>query len=379
MLKAPGMLMVGAVDGKAGKTKFARSLITRFGSRCNIIGIKVTAVEKADSHCPRGVSNCSVCSSLKGHFYITEENNSRADKDTCRMLAAGARRVFWLRALKTHLQQAITELLHIVGDDAVSVCESNSLRRVVEPGLFIMVKGRGGQSRKASAKDVIQYADRIVFFDGNEFDIGTDEIKLTDGRWACKLQATAIIMAGGDSSRMGRDKSMLPVGTQTMIEHIADLLRPHFNQILISSNDVSKYSFLDAEVVPDKVAAGRGPLAGIASALEASANDANFVIACDIPQIDMNFVRQMVRESRGFDAVVPQTGPAQFEPLFAVYRRDAIAAIDPALLSGNCRITDALSRCRVKYIDLTDAQWLRNLNTMKDYLEFVGRQSDDTV
>lgn len=92
--------MVGAADRKAGKTKFACSLIERFGSQCNIIGIKVTAVEKADGSCPRGGSGCGVCSSLKGHLYITEETNSQADKDTCRMFAAGAARVFWLRVLK---------------------------------------------------------------------------------------------------------------------------------------------------------------------------------------------------------------------------------------------------------------------------------------
>jgi molybdopterin-guanine dinucleotide biosynthesis protein A len=378
MLKIPGMLMVGAVDGKAGKTEFACSLITRFGSQCNIIGIKVTAIEKAGGRCPRGMSDCGVCSSLEGNYSIIEETNSRAYKDTCRMLAAGASRVFWLRALKTHLEQAITELLDIIGDDAVSVCESNSLRRVVEPGLFVMVKGCGGQSSKASAKDVAKYADRIVLFDGNEFDIGADEIELTDGRWACKLQATAIIMAGGDSYRMGQDKSMLPVKTQPMIKHIVDRLRPHFNQILISSSDVSKYSFLDVEVVPDKAAA-KGPLAGIASALEASANDVNFVMACDIPQVDTVLIKTMLRESKDWEAVIPRIGLSQYEPLFAVYRKGTLGAIKAALLSGNYRITDALSRCTVKYIDLTDAQRPRNLNTMKDYLEFVGRQNDDTV
>ena len=372
--------MVGAVGRGAGKTKFACLLINRFSSQCNIIGIKVTAIEDANIGCPRGESGCSVCSSLEGHYYITEETDSQADKDTCRMLASGASQVFWLRALKTHIEEGAAALLDIIGDDAVSVCESNSLRHVVEPGLFVLVKSCDTENYKASAKDVAQYADRIILFDGNEFDINLDEIELVDGVWVSKMKATAIIMAGGDSARMGQDKSMLPIRDKPMIKHIVDQLRPHFNQILISSNDTSKYSFLGVEIVPDRVA-DQGPLMGIASALKASANVLNFVIACDIPQVDMALVRMMLRQGRRFDAVVPTIGPSQFEPLFAVYKKDILATIEDALSSGQRRIIDALSRCRVKYIDLskTDVQQLRNLNTMNDYREFVRKENDVTV
>ncbi len=171
---------------------------------------------------------------------------------------------------------------------------------------------------------------------------------------------------------------MLLIKGQPMITHIYNQLCPHFNQILISSNQTSRYSFLDAEVIPDKVAS-HGPLGGIASALQASANELNFVIACDIPQVDIALMRMLLREGRDFDAVVPKIGPSQYEPLFAVYKKDALSALEAALLSGNNRIIDALSPCKVKYIDLTDTQQLKNLNTMEDYFEFVGKQKDVTV
>jgi len=378
MMKIPGMLMVSAGGRNVGKTEFACSLIRKFSSRCNIIGIKVTAIDEVNSGCPRGESGCGVCSSLKGYYYITEETDSRADKDTCRMLAAGADRVFWLKALKTHLAEAITALLGIIGYDAVTICESNSLRRVVEPGLFVMVKGQGEENWKASAKDVAQYADRIVSFDGNEFDIDLNEIELVNRRWVGKMETTAIIIAGGDSTRMGHDKEMLPIDGQPMIKHIYYQLRRHFHQVLISSNNKSKYSFLDVEVIPDRVS-GQGPLRGIASALKASANDLNFVIACDIPQVNIVLMKTMLREAHDYDAVVPTTGPSQYEPLFAVYRKSTLPAIEDALSSGNNRIMDALSGCRVKYIDLAGAEWLKNINTMHDYSEFVRKESDDTV
>ncbi len=79
-------------------------------------------------------------------------------------------------------------LLDIIGDDVVSVCESNSLRQFTEAGVFVMVKSCGEENWKPSAENVAQYADRIVFFDGNEFDIGPDIIELANGRWCCKTE-----------------------------------------------------------------------------------------------------------------------------------------------------------------------------------------------
>jgi len=244
--------------------------------------------------------------------------------------------------------------------------------------LFLMVNRKGTKEHKASAKDVVGYADRIVLFDGSGFDIGADEIELADGRWVCKLKATAIIMAGGNSFRMGQDKSMLLVGGQPMIEHIIGQLRPHFSQLLISSDDESQYGILGVDVISDEIS-GRGPLGGIASALKASTSELNFVIACDIPEVDMALVRAMVRLGGDFDAVVPRSGPSRYEPLFAVYKKGVVAGIEAALLSGNYRIMDALSGCKIKYVDMGDNEVIKNLNTIEDYEEFVGKRDDDTV
>jgi molybdopterin-guanine dinucleotide biosynthesis protein A len=378
MIKIPGMFMVGAADRKCGKTEFACSVTEKFSSRDKIVGIKVTTIDKANGECPRGGAGCGVCSSLKGYYDISEETNGQANKDTCRMLASGAKRVFWLRVLKTHLGQGIAAMLDTIGDNVVSVCESNSLRRVVQPGLFVMVNGCGDEKSKASARDVAQYADRIVAFDGNQFGTDLDDIGLSAGAWWHRMKATAIIMAGGGSTRMGQDKSMLPIKGQPMIEHIYNQLRPHFAQVLISGNDVCKYGFLGAEVIVDRTK-GRGPLMGIASALKASANDVNFVTACDIPEIDIAFVRAMIRQLRDNDVVVPMTGPSRYEPLFAVYKKGLLATIEDSLAAGKNRIIDALGCCKVKHVDLRGAQWLTNLNSMSDYREFMKKGNYVTV
>ncbi|MHC4285538.1 MAG: hypothetical protein ACYSWZ_21585 [Planctomycetota bacterium] len=182
MINIPGMLLVGSGDKNAGKTKFACSLIKKFSPCCSIIGIKVTVLEEAEGTFHHLSEGCDVCSSVQGSYCIAKETNSRINKDSSKILASGAKQVYWLQVWRKDLEEGISVLLDIIGDEVVSICESNSLRQFIEPGVFVMVKSCGEGNWKSSAKNVAQYADRIVFFDGNEFNIGLDVIELTNGR-----------------------------------------------------------------------------------------------------------------------------------------------------------------------------------------------------
>lgn len=388
MIKVDGMLMVGSAGASVGKTELACALLRKFAADRDIVGIKVTTIKDKNGQCPRGGEGCGVCSSLDGSFLITAETDTGSNKDTTRLMTAGASRVFWLRVLKDHLAEGAEALLAVIGTDAISICESNSLRHVVEPGLFLMVESRSLKAWKDSAQQVKDYADKIVVSDGGGFDI--DQIELGDGKWtltaddaggdtpsALLERATAIILAGGTSGRMGADKSMLPIGGKPLVQCIAEQLRGHFGQMLISANDADKFSFLGFEVVPDKVP-GQGPLMGIASALESSANEINFVVACDIPHVHVAFVAKMVHEASatGADIVMPIAGSGKHEPLFAVYRKSALQAMNEVLSSGGRKISDAFALCRVSYIELGDPRWLVNLNTAADYEEFQKMYGD---
>jgi molybdopterin-guanine dinucleotide biosynthesis protein A len=366
------MLMIGSAGANVGKTELACAIIGKFCKSNPLIGIKVTTIQAKDGQCPRGGAGCGVCSSIDGNFLITEERGRSSRKDTARLLVAGASRVFWLRVLKAHLREGLDALLEVVGWDAAMICESNSLRKVVEPGLFLMVTGGGGRAWKKSAREVEAFADKIVSSRTGGFDLDLERLKVVDGKWAMRLEATAIIMAGGGSTRAGQDKSMLAVNGRPMIKHVYDQLSGHFDEVIVSANDPSKYSFLGVEVVEDRVA-GCGPLMGIASVLRASTSEVNFVIACDIPAFDMGLVRRMVREAGNCDAVVPRTGGSQYEPLFAVYTKSALNAIGEALSSGKRRVMEGLEGCRVKYIEVFAEERPRNINTMADYREFIER------
>ena len=109
---------------------------------------------------------------------------------------------------------------------------------------------------------------------------------------------------------------------------------------------------------------------GMASALEVSDNDLNFVIACDIPQIELRSVRRILAVAVGSDAdiIIPVTNEGKYEPLFAVYRRNLVKTINKVLSSGGRKISDVFESCKVKEVNLKDS--LVNLNTMAEYEEY---------
>jgi molybdopterin-guanine dinucleotide biosynthesis protein A len=117
---------------------------------------------------------------------------------------------------------------------------------------------------------------------------------------------------------------------------------------------------------------------GIASALEASFNELNFVVACDIPHIELRHVRRIISEAANSqaDIVVPVAGDGQYEPLFAVYRKSALVAINKVLSSGGRKISDVFASCNVKRVDL--GAGLVNLNTMAEYEEFRKNYQNQT-
>jgi molybdenum cofactor guanylyltransferase len=382
MIRLENMLMIGSSGSNVGKTELACALLRKFGDAHRIVGVKVTAAASREQSCPRGGQGCGVCSSMEAEYRITQETDRCSRKDTGRLLTAGADKVYWLRVLRTHLQQGLSALLEAVGRDSIVICESNSLRQVVEPGLFLIVDRADRPAWKQSAQQVRQHADRTVLSDGRSFDLDLDRIRLvgegpptrnyalgTPTRWRLTEDATAVVLAGGRSRRMGTDKSMLLIDGQPMIEHICQQLRGTFAKVLISANDTEKFSFLGLEVIPDRIP-DQGPLRAVASALEASQTELNLIIGCDIPQIRLPVARRMLAEAEDADVVIPVTEDGKEQPLFAVYRRSIRRRMDAALESGARRLADIYSLCRVRRIELGDADWFANLNTRADYERF---------
>jgi molybdopterin-guanine dinucleotide biosynthesis protein A len=127
------------------------------------------------------------------------------------------------------------------------------------------------------------------------------------------------------------------------------------------------------QVVPDRKP-DCGPLMGISAALQASINDTNFVIACDMPDIDISAVKKMLRKSENFDAVIPVSHDSKLQPLFAVYKKSILPSIEDALSKGIYKIIDAIADCNINYIQLSQPHRLYNLNTINDYERYINEK-----
>ncbi len=374
MDKAPRMLLIGSAGRHAGKTEFACTLLHHFCGTTAITGVKITVIRPDDSGCPRGNSNCGVCTSLDDHYAITEETNRDGAKDTSRLLNAGAARVFWLRVLDRHMAEGMSALLEAVGCNTPIICESNSIRRAIEPDLFFMVKSTMSNAFKPTARAVADLADRIVLSDGRRFDLAPDRITLHEDGWRLREPATAIILAGGHSTRMGKDKSMLPVRGSPMVQHISSKLDHRFDEVLLSAND-TRHGFLQLKTVPDR-RPGMGPMMGVASALAEASHELAFVVTCDTPHIDPHLVHRMLTLAADYDVVVPRTKTDDgdlLEPLFAVYRTELANRLFTLLDQGERRIRRMFDSVRVCYVDIEPGHLPTNLNTEEEYRGYIAQ------
>lgn len=158
MVRMENMVMIGATARNSGKTTLAEALIKHYSEKYNVIALKISGIhEGTDEE-----------TSLKNGYELTEENDRSGIKDTSKLLNAGAKKVFRLRNNKEGLLDGFNEFLKYMSGDEFIVCESNSLRNFVEPGIFIMMKNPTADI-KPSAQAVIKFAD--VIFEENVADI----------------------------------------------------------------------------------------------------------------------------------------------------------------------------------------------------------------
>lgn len=188
-----------------------------------------------------------------------------------------------------------------------------------------------------------------------------------------RLPVTLLLLAGGDSRRMGRPKPLLPVAGTTLIEWQLRRLEPHFAHALVAARGEEQVpAGLRHRLVRDLHRAG-GPLAGIESGLAATPHDAVFALACDMPAVTPDLARRLVAAAGpDVDAAVPRLW-GRPEPACAVYRTSAAGPIAAALGEGRLRAADALEGLRVRWLDGEDGAQFANLNTPAEYRAFRER------
>lgn len=171
---------------------------------------------------------------------------------------------------------------------------------------------------------------------------------------------SAVILAGGKSTRMGRNKALLDFGGETLIERVFRILRGAFEEVIVSANDTQAYEFLGARVVCD-VFANAGSLAGIHSGLVHARGQHCFVVACDMPFVNVELVRYLHGFTNEFDVVIPQSRYGEhsrtgLEPLHSFYSRRCIPHIEEQLRSNNLRIIDFFDHVSVRRVTIDEVR-----------------------
>lgn len=161
IIEIPNMVLIGSSGQSSGKTTLACKIIKQFADIIPIYVVKIISIDDANGRCHRGQQGCGICTTLQGSYDIQEEHNTNNEKDTSKMLQSGAQKSFLIRSLKPYLQKSFKNLQEKIPSNVLIVCESNSLRHVVKPGVFLFVNNTS-DIMKASAKSVLPFADEIV-------------------------------------------------------------------------------------------------------------------------------------------------------------------------------------------------------------------------
>jgi molybdopterin-guanine dinucleotide biosynthesis protein A len=186
----------------------------------------------------------------------------------------------------------------------------------------------------------------------------------------------AFILAGGASSRMGREKALVELAGEPLALRLANLAGPLAEQVTLVGPPQS-FVELPLRVLADDVP-GLGPLGGIATALRVSRQEWNLVLGCDLPFLTAEWLQYLITRaaSSSAQAVLPDGERGHREPLCAMYHRSSFSHIAAALGRGARKVTDGLAGLRIEPIPA--GEWKRfdsegllfkNMNTPEDYEE----------
>lgn len=207
-----------------------------------------------------------------------------------------------------------------------------------------------------------------------------------------KDRASAVILAGGKSSRMGRSKALLPFDGEPLIRHLVRTLEPLFTDVVVvggageefvelagllgslrsQPNELNKLNKPNLTLVRDEIAY-QGPVGGIYYGLREAKGEFVFLTSCDAPFLNLALISHLISQISDYDVVVPYWRE-RFQPLHAVYRRSVAPLLGEQLERGELRPiflyekvrTRRVSEDEIRRFDPEGLSFL-NMNTPEDY------------
>lgn len=182
---------------------------------------------------------------------------------------------------------------------------------------------------------------------------------------------TGVILAGGKSERMGRDKLFLETAGMPLFERVYGVLDQVFKDIIVVANNPKWFHPYDVRVVPDLIP-GKGALGGLYTGLRSVASDSVFCFAADMPFLNSQLIRYMIGKDPEGDVIIPRTSDG-LQPLHAIYSERCLKPIENLISTGNLKIIDFFTEVNVIYV--SEAEILKydpmlmsflNVNTQED-------------
>ena len=186
------------------------------------------------------------------------------------------------------------------------------------------------------------------------------------------MSRSGYVLAGGRSTRMGRDKALLPFRGRPLIAAIAEtVFQSAGRAILVGNPALSPVAGFPA--IPD-LFPGEGPLGGILTALRHTSAEWNLVCACDMPGLDSAFLNSLFETAEAGDGEVllPVRSNSLAEPLCAVWHRDCRGGVEAAFAAGVRKVTAALEGLRVVPYRVNADAPFQNVNTPEDWSEYAA-------
>ncbi len=197
-----------------------------------------------------------------------------------------------------------------------------------------------------------------------------------------KSDATAVILTGGKSSRMGQPKALLLFDGEPLIVHMVRNLARLFADTVVVAAPQQELPELPSTIVRDDVAY-QGPVGGIYYGLKAASREICFVISCDAPFLNLRLISYLMSQITDYDVVVP-FAQERFQPLHAVYRQHVAPLLKEQLERGELRPIFLYDKVRTRKITEDEIQPLDpeglsflNMNTPEDYDEALKRWKEN--
>lgn len=187
------------------------------------------------------------------------------------------------------------------------------------------------------------------------------------------MEVTGVVLAGGKSSRMGENKALLPINGKPNIENIIAKLQLVTNAIVISSNDLVTYNYLQLPIIKD-ITESLGPLGGIQSILTSVSTPYVFFHACDLPMLSLDVIQCMIELCTGYDVIVPKID-GKVHPVCGIYHKNVLPILEKQLANEDRKVMNLLNKLNVLYVERdvfeekgidVDIAFL-NMNTPEDY------------